>query len=146
LQKIMPDELDKPTDETDIGTHPVSVSPTKGRRAFSHVRRELSEEEMASPGARRLLLDALDGLEREYAELRSVRDQFHRADRDAAILREQLKVQIAADVVYGTGLAIGFGLIGIVPEIWDRKPYGMVVLFLAIILILGGIVAKVIRK
>lgn len=142
----MAKEAEKQTDETDVGTHPVQVSAGKGRRALSQVRRELNEDELASPGARRLLLDALDAMENECESLRSIRADYHRVDREAAVLKEQLKVHIAADIVFGTGLAVGFGLIGVVPQIWDKKPYGAIVLILAIILIIGGVVAKAIRK
>jgi hypothetical protein len=142
----MPTEQEKQEQETDTGGQTIAVSTIKpGRRAFSHVRRELSEEEMSSPGARRLLLDNVDRLEDEVMTLRACREDFHRVDKRAAVLEEKLKDNIAVDVMYGVAIAAGFGLIGIVSNIWD-KPYATTILCVALILVVGGIAVKVIKR
>ena len=41
------------------------LSHSKGRRAFSKLRRELTDEELSSPAVQRLLLDDIERLEKE---------------------------------------------------------------------------------
>lgn len=142
----MAEEGAKTSAETDTGATPVELPVQKGRRAFHNVRRELHEEELAASGARRLLLDSLDAAERELEDLRKVRDDFHKVDKEAAVLREKRKVDVAAEIAYGICLSSGFGLIGVVTNIWDKPLYGGIVLAISIVLIVGGIVVKVGRR
>lgn len=143
----MPNDPEKEEQEVEAGSHPVAVSETKGgRRAFNNVRRELSEEELAAPAAHRLLLDMIDRLEDELRAMRHFPDDFHRVDKEAAVLKEKLQVKIATEVMSSVCLSVGFGLIGIVKNLWVQQPYAWIILVLAIILVLGGIAVKVIKR
>ncbi len=143
----MSNDQEKREQEIDSGAHPVNVPAIKqGRRALGNVRRELSEKELSSPGARRLLLDNVDRLEDEVATLRQVEENFHDVDKRAAILEEKLKASVAVDVMFGVALSVGFGLIGIVSNIWDKKPYNIIIVILASVLIVGGIAVKVLKR
>ena len=131
--------------ERDTGTHPIEVPSAKSRRAFAKVRRELSEEELSSPGAQRFLLDELEQLEEELDDLERYRDLYYAADKERAVLSEKLKVQVAADVVFGVCLTIGAALVGIAPALWANSAYGAACLSMGFALMAGGIVAKVVR-
>src|SRR4051812_2926690 len=67
-------------------------TPTSGRRlALQGLRRELSEEDLKSPGAHKMLLDALESSDAQAETLRGYEVQFHVADKRAAVLEEKLK-------------------------------------------------------
>ena len=53
------------------GVRPV-ISAEKGRRSFAKLRRELSDDELSSPAVQRLLIDDIERLEREVAELKEL--------------------------------------------------------------------------
>lgn len=76
-------EEQKADGEREAGSTPVKVPDRKVHRAYSKVRRELSEDELVTPGAQRLLLDELDRLQRQVDELAAYRTQFHEADKRA---------------------------------------------------------------
>jgi hypothetical protein len=92
------------------------------------------------------LLDLNDRLEDEVLSARHFQNDFHRVDKEAAILTEKLKLKIATDVMSGVCLSSGFGLIGLVKSIWQTQPSAAIILGLAILLIAGGILVKVIKK
>lgn len=119
---------------------------TKGRKAFRKVRRELSDEELASPAVQRLLIDEIERLEKESGELKLFRNDYYEADKNLGIKTEKLKVSIAQDVMFGVCLSVGSGMIGLAPSIWNpNNHFGPSVLVAGAILIVGGIVAKVVR-
>lgn len=130
----------------DTGTEPIELSKRKGRQAFRKVTRELSDEDLANPAVQRLLLDELDRLEVANEDLSSVRDQFHRADKRAAVLEEKLKVNVGFEILSGGCLAIGAAAMGLSRALWSTQPTGLIVLLLGAVLIAVGIFAKVVKR
>ncbi len=119
----------------------------KARRAFVNVRRELSEEELSTPAVHRLLLDTLDLLEQQVAELSYFRDRFHTSDKEKAILEERVKSYTAAEVLYGICLTIGSILIGLIPYVADKVEHGdYITLGVGVLLIGAAVISKRIRK
>lgn len=123
-----------------------AIETPKARRAFSKVRRELSEEELSSPAVHRLLLDEIDQLEQQVVELSEFRDRFHKTDKEKAVLEERLRISIASEIIFGVCLTIGAALIGLTPFLWTTKPQGHLSLGIGIILIIGGIISRAVRK
>jgi len=62
------------------------LSHSKGRRAFSKLRRELTDEELSSPAVQRLLIDDIERLEKENGKLSDYQDSYYTADKKAAVL------------------------------------------------------------
>lgn len=126
---------------------PVEISPTKGRRAFSNLRRELTDDELSSPAVQRLLLDDIERLEKENGRLGGYQDLYYAADKNAAVLREKLKTHVALEVIFGVCLTIGAALMGYAPSLWSsEKADGQIALGLGVILIIGSIVSKLVEK
>lgn len=123
-----------------------AVEAPKARRAFSKVRRELSEEELSSSAVHRLLLDELDQLEQQVVELSEFRDRFHKTDKEKAVLEERTRKSIASEIIFGLCLTVGAALIGLTPLLWDTKPQGHISLGIGVILITGGIISRAVRK
>lgn len=101
----------------DAAQPPVSVSSSGFRSALSGLGRQLRDEELDSPGARKMLLDAYDRAEAECAELRDYKSKFHEADKRAAILETKLRGVNALDILYSVSVCLGGVIIGYGPSI-----------------------------
>lgn len=118
----------------------------KGRQSFRQVRRELTEEELSSPAAQRLILDELDRLEDENTELQKIRNKFHEIDKRASVLDEKLKRHTALDIFSSAALAAGSLALGYAPKVWDAdNATGPIFLVIGIVMIVSGIWSKVVR-
>ena len=118
----------------------------KGRRAFSNVRRELSDEEVTSPAVQRMLIDDLERLEIEKFELKEYQDKYYEADKKSAILEEKVKSSVAQDVIFSVCLSVGAAALGYAPSMWKAQPSGWISIVFGLILICGGIASKVVKR
>jgi hypothetical protein len=131
-------------EDTGEGT---ALSHSKGRRAFRKLRRELSDEELSSPAVQRLLIDDIERLEKENGKLSDYQDSYYEAEKKSAILSEKLKTSVAQEIIFGVCLTIGAALIGLAPSLWSPdKPHGWASIALGVILIIGGIASKVVKR
>jgi hypothetical protein len=132
----------------EAGSKPIPVEETaKSHRAFSRLKRELSDEELSSPGVQKLLLDYLAQADNEIAALKAFREQFHEADKRNGVLEEKLKINSAAEVISMGSLAVGAAALGYAPSLWSSTTHsGPIALAFGIVLIIVGILAKVIRR
>ena len=113
----------KSDQEPITGAQPVVEQP-KSRRAFSCVRRELTEEEIAHPAVRRLILDEIDQLEQQVTELTGFRDRYYETDRCRAVLDEKLRQKKSGEVLQDAAFGVGVFFIGLAPSAWTIQPYG----------------------
>lgn len=137
---------DKETQPDEAGAEPVLQREPKVRRALASVKRELTDEELASPGVQKLLLDMLQRAEEENAALKPFRDKYYEADKQKGILEEKLKLHVAFEVISTAGIAVGAAAIVFAPFAWAHEPDGAIALGFGIVCTIGGIVAKVIRS
>ena len=139
-------ESEKPDLEPEDTGEGALVPQVKGRRAFSRLRRELSDEELASPAVQRLLIDEIERLEKENFEAIEYRDRYHEADKKAAIVEEKLKTSVAQEVIFGVCLTVGSAALGYAPSVWSTQPTGWISIAFGVVLIIGGIASKVVRR
>lgn len=119
----------------------------KGRRSFSRMRRELNDDELAQPAVQKLMMDELDRLESENAQLKTYVEKYHDADKQVSVLREKQHTSRASDLAFGTLLTVGSAAIGYSPTL--KAPgsnHDAIVLVFGIILFLAGLAVKVLRK
>jgi len=138
-------EDEKPDIEPEVDSLQREQPTPKGRKSFRKVRRELTEEELSSPAAQRYLLDELDRLDEEVAELKTVRDKFHAADKRADVLDQKLQKHTSLEILSSGALLAGALALGYAPRVWDSGATGPILVALGIILIAAGIWAKAIR-
>jgi hypothetical protein len=119
------------------GAIPVAPSPKKTGKALENVSRALTDDELASSGARKMLLEELGRLTDENSDLRSYRDRFYDAEKRLGILQEKLKPTRSIDILSGGCILVGGLMIG------SHKP-GDLALIVGWILVIVGIVAKVV--
>ena len=127
---------------------PDSAVPASGKRAaLRDVRRQLTDEELKSPGVQKLLLDMLQEADDEREELRPYVDRFHDANKTAAVLREGLKTHTAIEVFFGVGVGLGGAIIGLSPFFWGMKPlYGGITVIVGLCLMIGSTIGRAVKK
>jgi len=124
----------------------VASETPKGRRSFARMRRELTDEELKSPGVQKILLDETERLESDCAALRLYVDRFYAADKERAILAEKLKPQTATDIFSGGALAVGSAMVGYAPGAWGHGSVGWLALVFGGLLVVSSVIAKVVSK
>lgn len=122
------------------------TSPTGRREAFRDLGRRLTNEDLASPGVQRLLLDECDRSQAEIEVLTGYRDRFHDVDKEAAVLREQVRAVTAIEIMFGAGVALGGAIMGLAPLFWENQPRGILVLAVGFLLILGAVIGRIVKK
>jgi hypothetical protein len=131
----------------EAGSKPITTEEApKSHRAFSRLKRELSDDELNSPGVQKLLLDYLAQADEEITTLKSFRDRFYETDKKNGILQEKLTANDAAEVVSTGSIAVGAAALGYAPSLWTSQPTGWLALTFGAVLTVVGISAKVIRR
>ena len=141
---MLPDE--KPDQEPGPKSAVPSTAAPKGRQSLSKVRRELSDEELATPAVQRMLIEEVERLESERIELREFRDRFYLADKRADILQERVKRATAEDIIFGLCLTVGSAVLGYAPTLWAHQPSGYFALIIGALLIVGAIAFRAVRR
>lgn len=127
---------------------PTSATPTTGRRtALRELRRELTEEDIKSSGAQKLLLDMLREADDELEELRPYVNRFHDADKNVAVLREKIKTHTAIEIFFGVGVGLGGTIIGLAPFLGSTNPtYRTIAVIVGFVLMIGAIIGRAVKK
>ena len=125
---------------------PTATRPTlRAHPAFRRISREITDDELSSPAARKFLLAEVDRLDEENRLLRSYQERFHEVDKRAALLENKIKKSVFGEFVSASGLAVGAAALGYAPAVWSSPPSGWVALAFGSILVVLGVVAKVAR-
>jgi hypothetical protein len=136
MSELQPDET---------GARPVQVQLPKTRKALARLKRELSDEELATPGVQKMLVEELERVEEENIDLRAFREKFHEAERRVAVMDEKLKGQMSIEIISTGCIAVGAAALVYVPEAWKTQPSGWICLVFGAVLTLVGIGAKAVR-
>ena len=133
-----------PTVEPGGASGQPSAPQAKGRKAFSSARRSLTEKEVSSPAIALILIEDIERLEEEKADLVDYRDRFHSLDKEHAVLRAKSEINLGMEIVFGVAISLGFGAIGYAPSIWSTGAAGPVIAIIGGIMVVVGIAAKVV--
>lgn len=134
-------------EETPVLTTTAEATPTTGKRlALRDLRRQLTMEELASPGAQKMLLEELERADAECESLRAYETRYHEADKRAAVLEERLRTQTALEIAFGVGVALGGAIMGLAPGLWTLRPFGHLALLVGAVLVVGASVARVVKR
>jgi len=109
-----------------------AVPSEGGRRAFSGVTRTLTADELAEPGTLKVILELLQDAETNaeerkiearaiQAELKLAQQQFHKADKEAAILEKELAHAGRSEIFVAICLTLGGTIIGLSPSLAESK-------------------------
>jgi hypothetical protein len=131
--------------EPGSGQSPIAAKGTSGRKSFSKLRRELSDEELASPAVQRMLLDEIERLDSALTDLRQFRERFHATDKQLGALQERFKSKISIEILHITCFAMGGAAIGYATSNWSSQPVGSLFLAFGAVLVVAGIIAKAVK-
>lgn len=119
------------------------TAPATGKRqAFRDLKRELSDADLASSGAQKLLLDMLLSAETERDEYKEYLKSYYDANVRSQVLEERLKADITNETLFGVGVGIGGTIIGLAPTYWDKPPAGVLALIVGLLLAGGALVGR----
>ena len=119
-------------------------APVSGREAFRDIRRRLTEQDLASPGTQKLLLEMLLSAETERDEIKAYIPKYYAAERQAAVLEEKAKPNKINETLSGFGLALGGAIIGVAPFFWTVAGYqGWICLVMGAFLVIGATIGRV---
>ena len=111
------------------------------------MRRELSDEEIAIPAVGKMLVGEIDRLEDEVSKIEGLRDDYHDADKRAAVLTEKLAPKRAIEVVTTIVATVGGVAMGFAKSYWTSDhALGVMLLVCGLLLIIGSAIAKLIIK
>jgi len=129
--------------EEDSATPVADNTPQPKRKALSRIKRELTDEDLASPGVQKLLIDQIEKTEEQLNDLERYRDKFYQTDKDLAVSNGKLKRHGALEILSSGALAVGGAAVGYAPNAWASQPTGYMVLGIGIVLFTVGLVVKV---
>ncbi|MBI5375817.1 MAG: hypothetical protein HZA77_10300 [Candidatus Schekmanbacteria bacterium] len=142
-----PPSQKKETEPRETGTIESGVPPSGRRAAFRDVRRQLTDEELFSPGVQKLILGLLEEADDEREYLRSYINLYHESDKKAAVLSEKLLTQKAIEIFFGVGVGLGGAIIGLMPFFWGEKSeYGVIAGIVGLCIIVGASVGRIVKR
>lgn len=140
-----PEQPDVEPQEPPGDEQPPAIKGTSGRKSFAKLRRELSDDELASPAVQRMLIDEIERLDSERIDLSSYRTKYHDSDKRAAVLDEKFKGKIAIEIIHVACITVGAAALGYAPSIWQSQPTAWIVAIFGLVLVLAGIIAKAVK-
>lgn len=136
----------EPEDTPATGSAVVALKGNSGRRSFSNLRRELTDEELTSVAVQRMLLDEIERLDSECDDLRVTRDKFHACDKRVGVLEERFKAKISLEITHVTCFLLSGSALGYAASNWGSQPtVSMLALIFGGVLAVAGVVAKVVK-
>jgi hypothetical protein len=138
--------------DQEVGSRPAAApsESKKLRKALSQARRVLTEEELSTPGAQKMLLDELDRLEEENGQLILIRDRFHDTDKNCAVLEQKLKQgqkdALSTDIIFTGSMTVGALVLGFLPSLFPLgAAYFVTAAVIGVVLMVIRIAAKIVK-
>lgn len=147
------DYIIKADEEQPNSASPLGESQTretkKSKGAFSKISRELTEQDLNSPGTQRLILNELDKYEECKIQLEFYRDKYFERDKTCAVYSQIIKTSKLFEIVCSAMLAIGPALMSLSPSIVDKDGnwyyLSTIILVLGGVILVSGVLAKLIQ-
>lgn len=117
------------------------VSTELGKRAFSKVQRELSDEDLKNPAVARILLDERERMLTEKSVLESFKDKYYEADKRAGVLQSEVTKMDEHESLNSLCQVVGGVLVGAVFSVQGWLLQSAIGLS-GLLLILGNIAIK----
>jgi hypothetical protein len=133
------------------GAHIVTASVQKSRRALSRLTRELDDADLTNPGVVKMLLQEVERLDEENADLKSFRERYFTADKTlattSAALHTSGKQNFSIETLSVACIAIGGALIGFGRTLWpDGSMTSRMLVGVGFVLLGAGIAVRIFGK
>jgi hypothetical protein len=135
----------------DSGAHVVSANAQKARRALSRLTRELDDADLTNPGVVKMLLQEVERLDEENANLKNFREKYFTADKilatTAAELTSSRKQNFSIETLSIACIAIGGAMVGFGCTLWSEKTVtAQMLVGCGFVLIVAGILVRIFGK
>lgn len=121
-------------------------------KAFKNLQRDLSQEDLNSPGTQKMLLAELERLEISNVkieakfdslnkELKECNEKFYKCDKEKAILENNLNHETKNEILYAFCLTVGSALFGISFSIREAV-FWWITTILGLSIMVGGLIYK----
>lgn len=114
---------------------PKQAEETKKNKAFSGLGRELTEDDLSSPAAKKMLLQKIDEYDECAAKLELLEKQYHEKDKLCAVQEEKLVSSTKFDLLYSSCLTLGAAIVGLAPNIDGNAVIKYIILGLGVLLL-----------
>lgn len=104
-----------------------------------------AQKKPKAPAVQKMLLNELNRLKTENAELGDYREQFHAADKKLAVEEQRGKQRRAGEVIFGVCLTIGAAAIGRSPAVWGTVDAWLYLVF-GFFLLIAGVVFRSMQR
>jgi VIT1/CCC1 family predicted Fe2+/Mn2+ transporter len=112
--------------------------------ALQNLRRQLTDEELATPGVQKLLLDMVEVAETEKESIKEYVQKYNEADKKASILAEKLNKDRKIDVFFGVGIGLGGVIIGLSPYFFSLSSLaGTLCCIIGALMMIGSTLGRV---
>ena len=126
------------------GATPISAQDPKSRKTFSRIKIELSDEELASPGVQKMIVEELGRSQDTISVMEGYRERFHKVDKELAVEKEKNKKNLFLEIISGGCLAAGTAAFGYAPSLTTLPMAGYIAVAFGVVLTVIGVGAKVI--
>lgn len=126
--------------DSGLGGQQVAMPTSIPNDPYANVERHLSDADMASPAVQKILLGENDRKSNEIDRLRLIEIEYHKRDKEAAILEEKLKKSTSRDILYTICEVGGSAIAGVSGIFWENK--GWLFLVIGVFFIIGGVLFK----
>ncbi|MEJ6399364.1 hypothetical protein [Yoonia sp. 208BN28-4] len=138
------DESEEPSRPTDIAIPPENL-PKGHRQSFRNLRRDLSEDELSSPGVQKMVMDEFDRLDTELRIAQGDAAKYQSEAVKVARLEEKIKTHLGFEILSAGGIAIGPFFMALAYSNNESTLATPVAIGGAVILV-AGIFAKVVKR
>ena len=127
------------------GAVPITGHDPKTRKTLSRIKIELSDEELASSGVQKMLVEELGRCQDAISTMEVFREKYHKADKDLALALEKNKHNISIEIISGSCLAAGAAAFGYAPSLTSLPIAGWIAVAFGLLLTAAGVLAKAIQ-
>lgn len=127
------------------GVKHINPSEQKGtQKALENIQRNLTQEDLDSPGTQKMILAELERLQEANKDLEEFRDKYHGADKERDVLKEKLNSNKADEILYSASLTMSSAIFGISFSITEDTKW--IVAIMSGVMFLGAVIYKCVKK
>lgn len=116
-----------------------TISP-KPNSAYDLISRNLTEQDLKNPAVVRMIINERDRLQIENTQMKNLQEKCYIAETRSKVLEEKMKTFTAFEILSTGTIGAGFLFAGVA-----FNPFNWIYLFIGILLVIVGIVAKTIK-
>lgn len=136
----------EPGDDVEPNNTEKNTATKPARKEYSKLATELTDDELSSPGVQKMFLAEVSRLETFINRIEKFRDKFYESDKKLAVSLEKEKTHKFSEILYSVSLTLGAVLLGFSPSLDSAKNQPLIIGGIGLVLVIGAIAAKLVKK